>query len=305
MKVLVIGAGVIGTVYGAQLAATGHGVSVLGHGPRTDAVAREGLCARDVLTGVATDARAAVVEQASDEKFDLVLVALRRENLHLVSVELSKLCADPLVLFFGNNPQGRAGLPPAISASACMGFPGVGGTLQTGVAEYVRIPQQPTTLEDNPDPRLGELQDALASRGFPVERVADMSGWLAYHAVFVACISSALYHCQTDPLRLAGDRRELTLMCQAITEGFQALRVQGVVGLPRNLAVLHSRWLRPVAVRYWARSMRSPMGELTLAAHSRHAEPEMRALAHDVVNHVVQGATPPSLHRLLTSPRPG
>jgi hypothetical protein len=71
-------------------------------------------------------------------------------------------------------------------------------------------------------------------------------------------------------------------MCQAITEAFAALHASGVGGLPRNLAVLHKQLLRMVAVRYWARTMRSPMGELCFAAHARHAKAEMRAIAHDV-----------------------
>ena len=72
-------------------------------------------------------------------------------------------------------------------------------------------------------------------------------------------------------------------MCRAISEAFAALRASGTAGLPRNLALLHSPLLREVAVRYWARTMRSPMGELCFAAHARHAEAEMRALACDVV----------------------
>ena len=39
MNVLVVGAGVIGTVYGAQLGAAGHTVHVLNHPPRTDGIA--------------------------------------------------------------------------------------------------------------------------------------------------------------------------------------------------------------------------------------------------------------------------
>ena len=120
-------------------------------------------------------------------------------------------------------------------------------------------------------------QSALAGRGFAVQRVADMDGWLAYHAAFVGCIAAALYRCGTDPARLAADRATLRLMCRAITEAFAALSADGTAGLPRNLAVLHRPWLRPVAVRYWARTMRSPAGELCFAAHSRHAEAEMRA----------------------------
>ena len=88
-------------------------------------------------------------------------------------------------------------------------------------------------------------------------------------------------------------------MCQAVTEGFAALRAQGVGGLPRNLAVLHNRRLRWLAVRYWARSMRSIMGELCFAAHARHAEAEMRALAHDVMARVGERPGTASLGLLL------
>jgi ketopantoate reductase len=133
------------------------------------------------------------------------------------------------------------------------------------------------------DPRLAALESDLTGRGFAVQRVADMDGWLAYHAAFVACITAALYRCGTNPVRLAADRLTLTLMCRAISEAFAALRASGTAGLPRNLALLHSPLLREVAVRCWARTMRSPTGELCFAAHVRHAEAEMRALARDVV----------------------
>jgi glyceraldehyde 3-phosphate dehydrogenase len=60
-----------------------------------------------------------------------------------------------------------------------------------------------------------------------------MDGWLAYHAAFVACVTAALYRCGSDPARLAADRRTLTLMGDAVTEAFRALRDSGVTGLPR------------------------------------------------------------------------
>jgi ketopantoate reductase len=51
MRILIAGAGVIGTVYGAHLGVAGHTVSVLSHPPRTGDIAARGLTARDVLTG--------------------------------------------------------------------------------------------------------------------------------------------------------------------------------------------------------------------------------------------------------------
>jgi ketopantoate reductase len=299
VRLLIVGPGVIGTVYGAQLGATGHAVSVLAHGARTDVIARDGLTARDVLTKVETSSRAAVVDAVNGEAFDLVLVAVRRENLYGLDRQLARPSDGPDFLSFGNNPRGRAALP-GLPGATHLGFPGVGGTIKDGVAEYIRIAQQPTAIEQSPEPRLTELHHALERRGFKVQRVADMSGWLAYHAVFVASIACALYRCQTDPQRLAGDRKELKLMCAAITDGFRALRAQGVRGLPRNLAVLHNGALGPIPVRYWAQTMRSPMGELAFAAHARHAQPEMRALADDVLNELIKGQQPDSLRHLLT-----
>jgi choline dehydrogenase-like flavoprotein len=95
-----------------------------------------------------------------------------------------------------------------------------------------------------------------------------------------------------------GQTAMLTLMCQAITGAFAALRASGTAGCPRNLAVLHSPLLRAVAVRYWARAMRSPMGELCFAAHARHAEPETRALGRDVTAQITGSSALAELLRL-------
>lgn len=295
MKMLIVGAGVIGTVYGAHLAAAGNTVSVLSHGPRTDEVAAGGLSAREVLSGQRADAEAAVVPDASGE-YDIALVAVRRDQLASACAGLAALAGNPAVVFFGNNPAGRQAITGDLPGDVYLGFPGIGGLMAGGTADYVRIRQQPTALQQSSDPRLAALESALAGRGFAVQRVTDMDGWLAYHAAFVACIAAALYRCGTDPARLAADRATLSLMCQAITEAFAALRADGTAGLPRNLAVLHTPLLRPVAVRYWARAMRSPTGELCFAAHSRHAEAEMRALGDDVAARITDS---PALAELL------
>jgi 2-dehydropantoate 2-reductase len=302
MKILVVGAGVIGTVYGAQLGAAGHAVSVLAHGARTDEVARQGLRARDVVANAATDSPVAVLNQSDGETFDLVLVALRRDHFLSAAAQLAPLSGSPAVLFFRNNPDGRAGLPADLPGPTFLGFPGCRRHNEAGVADYALIAQQPTALEKAGYRRLDSFHRALESRGFAVRPTADMSGWLAYHTVFVASVCAALYHCQTDPQRLARDREQLSLMCRAIPEGFSALRKQGVLGLPRNLALLHARPMLPVAVRYWARSMRSPMGELAFAAHARRAEPEMRALARDVLGRLCHDDLQDAPRELLGAP---
>ena len=88
-------------------------------------------------------------------------------------------------------------------------------------------------------------------------------------------------------------------MCAAVTEAFTALRKTGVTGLPRNLAILHSPALKPVAVRYWARTMRSPAGELCFAAHARHAQPEMQVLGDQLTARLADSPATSHLRQLL------
>jgi 2-dehydropantoate 2-reductase len=301
MRALIAGAGVIGTVYGAHLGAAGHAVSVLSHPPRTDAIAARGLAARDVLDGSRVETEVTVVPDAAAGRYDLVLVTVRADQLVPVCARLTGLAGAPTVLFFGNNPGGRSAIPSVVPGEVRLGFPGVGGVIRGGIAEYVRIRQQPTALQTGSDPRLAEMEGVLRQRGFRLQRVTDMDGWLAYHAAFVACICAALYRCGTDATRLAADRPTLSLMCAAVTEAFTALRKSGINGLPRNLAVLHSPALRPVAVRYWAKTMRSQAGELCFAAHARHAQAEMRGLGDQVTARLASTPATSHLYQLLKS----
>lgn len=289
----------IGTVYGAHLGAAGHTVHVLSHPPRTDETATRGLVAHEVLADSWAETSATVVADTGADRYDLVLVAVRADQLSQAGGQLAALSGTPTMLFFGNNPGGRAALPAQVPGEVRLGFPGVGGVIRDGAAKYVRIRQQPTALEAGSDLRLAELERTFRRRGFHVQRVNDMDGWLAYHAAFVACVAAALYSCDTDAVRLAANRETLRLMSAAVTEAFAALRRAGVTGLPRNLAVLHSPLLKSVAVRYWARTMRSPVGELCFAAHARHAQAEMQALGDQVIARLAVSPATSHLHQLL------
>jgi 2-dehydropantoate 2-reductase len=300
MQVLLIGVGVVGTVCGAQLASAGHHVSVLSHGPRTDEVRRDGLACHAVDEAAPQRCVVAVVSDVTGT-YDLVLVAVRADQIRAAMEPLRGLLGDPVLLVFGNNPGGTADLDSSLPGTIRLGFPGIGGTMRNGVAEYMRIAQQPTTLEACDDPTIAAFAAALSHRGFDVTRTADMDGWLIYHAVFVTTIAAALYRHAGNPVALADDRPVMTLMCRAIEEGFRALKRNGVAGAPMNLRVLHHRALRPFAIRYWPRTMRSPTGEAIFAAHARHAETEMRTLSSQVLDRLHDATNTNNLRRLLTT----
>jgi ketopantoate reductase len=94
---------------------------VLSQGPRTDDVATAGLCARDVAEGGITDAKAAVAPDASGH-YDIVLVAVRRDQLASACAGLTGLAGKPAVLFLGNNPAGGAGIAGGMPVMSTLDF---------------------------------------------------------------------------------------------------------------------------------------------------------------------------------------
>lgn len=298
MDVLLVGAGVIGTVFGTQLSATGHRVSVLAHGRRTRRIEDRGLRARDAASGVLTQAPARVVDRVGDSLYDLVLVTVRREQIDQVVTTLADLAGRPTVAFSVNNPHGRARLA-GVPGTVVQAFPGLGGAMDDDVAVYRRTFQQPTTVEAHPDPVLGEFCTTLARRGFAIGRTTDMDGWLTHHAAAVVCLAGALRLHDNDPVRLAADRSTLTVMCRGAAEAFAVLRAQGVGGLPLSLSLMIRRPVaHPVAVLYFARLLRSPVGELCLASHARTAGHEIDVLADDVLGLIPSSPSTRNLYEI-------
>ena len=291
MEVLLIGSGVIGSIYGGQLSLAGHRLWVLAYGDRERELASQGIRLRNIDTGATETAIVQLAKTADEREYDLIVVAVQAAQLDSTFPALRTLRGSPHIVFFGNNPQGHAAIPSDIPGSVELAFPGVGGGIKDGVVEYVQVTQQPTALEASAGPASVSLQAALETRGFPIQRITQMDGWLKYHAVFISCISMALLRTNADTVRLGNDPKQLNLMCRAIEEGFSALKKQGVQGLPPNLALLHNPLLRFVAVRYWGGIMRSPKGELYFAAHVRHAPGEAQALVAWVQKHILQGST--------------
>jgi 2-dehydropantoate 2-reductase len=300
MDVLIVGAGVIGSVYGAHLAAAGLSVSILARGGRAESIARDGLVIKNVITGKSLQRRITMVGgDITACSPSLVLIAVRGDQLASACSTVAAVRGCPLLLFFGNNPGGRKALPQDLPGMVRLGFPGLGGQLKGSTVEYAAIRPQPTALDAARDSALDELAAALRGQGLGVSRVEDMDGRLLFHATFIAAVTAALYRCGIDPVRLGADRAVLSLMCHAVSEGFAALRRLGIGGCPGNLALLHRPMLLPVARCYWARRMRSPIGELCFAAHARHARREMLSLADATIARLGGQPHTASLRQLL------
>ena len=147
MRILVLGAGVIGSVYAGKLLQAGHEVVLLARGPRLVDLQTHGLILEDAQSGDCSVLPVpSVSEPAAGGRFDLVLVPVRAEQFVSTLPVLTEMTDGSDVLFFGNTASRQAELTAALGDRAVFGFPAAGGSLAGPVVRYLLISQQKTML---------------------------------------------------------------------------------------------------------------------------------------------------------------
>ena len=305
MRVLVLGAGVIGSVYAGKLRQAGHEVVLLARGRRLSDLQAHGLVLQDAKSGDRVVLAFPVVSKvAVGDRYDLVLVPVRSEQVASTLPILVAMPDGSDVLFFGNTAGRQAELTAALGHRALFGFPAVGGARDGPVVRYVLISQQKTMVgEPNgaTTPRVRQLGDVLGEAGFSTRVSANIGDWQLGHSAFVVPLAFALYGVGVDAARLAADPGTMQLMVAATRQAFGALRSAGNTEIPTNLWSLY-RLPNLFVVAYWRRVFASPRGELWFAAHTRAAPEEMCTLAEQLQAALRRSGRPtPDVDRLLAT----
>jgi 2-dehydropantoate 2-reductase len=279
-RIVVLGAGVQGTLYGVRLARAGHEVTLVARGRRAEELRHHGAIIENALTRSREVERLPVIE-AIDPALDadVCLVTVRREQLEGVLADLNAAHRIPRVVFMVNHACGSEFLFGAIGRGrAVLGFPGAAGSIEEGVDRYVEVTEQPTAIEAS----ASDIAALLEGAGFRVSLVQDMDAWLRRHAVFVTAVGGALYEVGGDGQRLAMDSQGVRNLILAVREGWAAMDRLGIAPAPMALRTIFHWVPLPVSVFYWRRLIGSQRGEYYFARHTRHAAREMVALAADI-----------------------
>ena len=286
MKILVYGAGVIGTLYAARLQDGGNHVTVVARGQRLADIRRYGLALEDIVGRVRSTTRVDTTEQLGpNDQYDFALITVRRDQVASVVPDFMANHGIPTLVFMLNNPTGSSDLAQVLGRDrVLLGFPGAGGTRDGQRVRYAMIAQQPTTLgelDGQRTARLRRLVETFRQCGFPTTTSSDMGGWLKAHAFFVTAVSGAIYMVGGDCHRLSEDKATVVLMVKGVREGYSAVRALGLSVEPFALRVLFTWVPLAFAIYYWRRFFASEMADYVFGRHARAASREMRELAND------------------------
>jgi 2-dehydropantoate 2-reductase len=308
-RILVYGAGPLGSLFAARLQQGDNDVSILARGQRLDELREYGIVLVDVLTQEQTVTRVNVVEGlAPDDAYDLVLVIMRKNHALQILPVLAANQHTPNILFLMNNAAGPGAMVEALGEERVLiGFPGSAGYREGHVVHCLT-----GTEEDKASVPFGEPDGRITPRtrkvarvletapGFRAEIRTDMDAWLKYHvALLFPSLAPALYAAGVDNYRLARTRDLVVQATRAMREGFRVLRSLGQPITPSKFKVI--MWLpEPVLVLLVQRLLANPLMETALVKHAEAARSEVEHLIGEFMALARTTSIPtPTIDRLL------
>ncbi|MFD0304466.1 ketopantoate reductase family protein [Streptomyces sp. NPDC127119] len=241
MKLLVYGAGVVGTLFAAHMHKAGHDVSLLARGERLTALRQHGVRLAEE-DGSAVERVPVPVVAHLDSGYDLIAVLVRTHQVDAVLESLAGVQGD--VLFLLNWAAGPEALGAVIGHErVLLGFPATGGTMEADVVRYRRtnfVTRRVAMPIGEPDgrttPRLERIVETFRTAGINAKAEPQMDAWLRTHAAFEVPLGQAV-HAAGGPTALADDPDAVRGMLHLMRQNLAAMEKPPV---PRAFAALRT-----------------------------------------------------------------
>ncbi len=282
MKILILGAGALGSLMADEFLRAGHEVTLLARGGRYQELKAHGLVVRHYLQFYTSRTRPAVVDTPSEGTvYDAAFCVLQYTQLHDALETLAKAKAGLYVLV-GNNPapeetRGRFRECGGQAQNLLFAFLGAGGRREN--ARAVSIHRRSVSLTagalSGADAQKEALQNLLSGTNIQLYWETDISAWLIYHLAIVVPVARGIYAKGGNLHALAGDKAMLRTLILAVREAIEALKRMGVrhEATERALETPDQKLMRVLGIL-----LHTPLGRLMAGDHAMSAKGEMAAL---------------------------
>jgi 2-dehydropantoate 2-reductase len=305
-RILVIGAGVNGSVIAERLFERGVDVTVLARGKRLAEIQSNGIVIENPFSHKRRVAKVRVIgELALGDAYDYIFVVVRRNQ---VAELLPTLAANnsPNVVFMNNNLNGPAEIVAALGPQRPMlGFVFAGGKRDGEIIRAIgpfdhSLMRTPFgEIDGTVTPRLKRLVELLNRAGLRAKVSTHMVDYLATHAAGVAAITPLAVKYRHDFKAAAHSPDDLKLAAAAMRETIPVLKALGHKIVPAGQQILA---MMPVFMLVFLLRLmcKSKFGEVGAGWHAQQAPDELLALADDLRVAVVRSGVPaPAIRKVL------
>ena len=280
MKILIYGAGVIGSIYAVTLSSAGYDVTVYARGNRLTALESKSLLYN--VNGIVKKASVSVISKLSSEDvYDYVFVTVRYDQIETALSEL-RTNNSPNIVTMVNNPSGYNVWESLLGPGRLIpAFAGGGGRIENDILYYALTPGviQPTTFGEV-DGTITDREKALSrifkSCKIPYKISKNMDAWQKSHLALVIPLANGIYFDGGDNYSTAKNKQAVRMICHALRKSFSALRASGIPITPSRLNVFRicPMWIMNISLRFFCGTKLAA----TLVSHVHSIKGEMALL---------------------------
>jgi 2-dehydropantoate 2-reductase len=242
MRILIFGAGNIGSTLGLFLVKGGIDVTIFARGKRYEEIKQNGLVLVDGQNSKQFQVSMPVISEEDYSlhpiPFDFILVTLRHQQVANALPILAKISPLAPIIFLGNTCFGPDDYIRGVGQErVILGFPNSGGIQENGNITFwspnlgKRFPITVGELNGQVTTRLRDFQALLKSAGMRVKFEPNIDGFLKAHVAGVLSAAYALYQANDDLLQLAKNKSLLKLLVRAMKENKKVVQA---LGMPRS-----------------------------------------------------------------------
>lgn len=308
-RILVIGAGVNGSICAAGLYKAGFDVTVLARGKRYEELLGQGIVIEDPFKKRRTITKVPVIKSLDPEdRYEFILVIVRKNQVpELLPVLAQNRSAN--IVFMINNPSGPGVYIDALGKErVLLGFVFGGGKRDGSVIRAIGAEEAlgETTpfgeIDGRITPRLTRLIEILRQAGFRAKASTQISDYLATHAAFVAPLAAALIRHGCDNYALARSRDDLRLLVEGMREVIPVLRSSGFAIVPSSTGFFFGVMPKFLLVTVLRLFLPTRLAEVGAAWHCTQAPDEMHQLGIELMAMVEKSGLPaPALRKLFAT----
>ena len=285
MRVLIYGAGVIGSFYAAQLFSAGYDVTILARGKRLEDIKKHGIVIEHFLQKQQTATNVPCIDKLEkNDVYDFIFVIMQKNQIYsiLPNLKENRFCNN--IVFFGNNGTGGDEFIQSLDKErVILGFPSVGGKRE---GHKVIV-----AYNENSSITIGELDGIVSRRlvdiatifdraGIMVKTSDDIDSWLKYHIALVSPLANGVHMAEKNGYELGENKEAMLLMINAIKEGFKALKVLKYPIRPKRMRTLYY-YPNFLIIRLLKKTIGTEVGKLVLREHAITAKEEMKKIADE------------------------
>lgn len=295
MKILIFGAGVIGTVYAWQLSNAGHNVTLLVREEKKQIIEDNGIRIRcsdyrkgEIKLKNIVYKPSVTDDLSQDDAYDLIIVSVKTNQLDTVLQQINSKVANSDVLIFQSFWYDADKIEKYLLPSQYIfGFPHImgGGRDEEGIYCSIFGNKNAPTMIGEKDgqitPRIRKIEEVMNQANLNPQISTQILPWILTHYAEAAGLLGGVMKAGSGRI-FAESSKIMTHTLLAIREGLNVCKARGIKVnniRPQNLYYLPIFILIP----FFKRMYSSDGAQLMIKGHISHSKDEMKSMFYDVL----------------------